>query len=78
MQVSINLPKNTIEIVDQEVIKIGCGATRSGWVNDACLLKVNQKNHTLERLINKLKAWQTSFPKKPFKELMEEIENGEV
>jgi len=75
---SFYLDTELISKIDNEIQKIGCGASRSGWIAKACEEKLANKCDTIQKVISKLNSWQRSFPKRPFKELLEELQNGEI
>lgn len=75
---SIYIPLKTLEDIDEEVKKIGYNLSRSAWVVQACKEKLTSDRKNIDVIIKKLRKWHTSFPKKPFKEILEELSNGEI
>jgi len=75
---SIKFPNDLIEAIDLEIKKIGYGLKRAAWIKQACKEKLETDRKNLEQVISKLRKWNNSFPKRQFKEILEELENGQI
>jgi len=75
-KLSIYIEIETLDQLDIERKRIGFNLTRSQWISQACKDKISQESRTAERIVQKLEAWYRSFPKKPFKEIIEEVKNN--
>lgn len=78
VQYSLNFNEELVNKIDVEVNKIGCGCSRSGWVAQACVEKLDNSKMSYEQILKKLKKWHNSFPKQQFKTIIGEIENAEI
>jgi len=64
--------------IKAEISRIGYNVSVAAWIKQACIEKIEGRNQEVEVIIYKLEQWQKSFPKRPFKEILREIQNGKI
>ena len=75
---TIYVPSEILKKIDIEVDKLGFGISQSAWIVQACKEKLKGDKNNIATVITKLRRWADSFPKKPIKEIIEELENGKI
>ena len=75
---SVAIPGQVQDNIDKDIKRIGYNVSRSAWIVQACKEKLENTRQARFEVLRKLKQWHTSFPKRPFKEVLEEIENEEI